>query len=233
MKEVIIDGIVYVPKEKSELELLKEKYDSGDYICIGFGEFTRIIENCSFNNPKTSYRLIHKKHSYILDAWLKDNSVEIEWFNVDGFCKCKYFIDSYNENYNYRLKQQYPIFRRNKNGEVFKIADTAPKGFNVTCMLSDSLNRIGYLDGEQFIDDTYKTIPYDSERGLYHLQPVWCWNRGMVSDRRIGFYNSKDDCFISEDLVFSLDFIEPITPEQLKTMPFIWDIYKEVLKSNR
>ena len=74
--EVIIDGIVYVPKEnKSKLKMLEEKYKSGNYICIG----SRVGSNDKIREldwPKWyanwEYKLIHKKHKKELEIALQN-----------------------------------------------------------------------------------------------------------------------------------------------------------------
>lgn len=118
MKEIIIDGIVYDLVErtntKTELDVLKEKYGSGEYICIGrkLGDpdwwLNKPIDPKWYDNWE--YKLIHKKHRKVLDAWLKDNSVEIEiYISYNGYPYIwddlhLHFIEDYDEQEQYRLK---------------------------------------------------------------------------------------------------------------------------------
>lgn len=117
--KVIIDGIVYIPKEnKSELEIIEEKYDSGEYIII-----EKLPDHCmqvewhicssrsylKYCEEGKYAKLIHKKHKNILDIYLKDNNVAIEyeypvnnelkWHNIN----CDW-LSIYNETTNYRIK---------------------------------------------------------------------------------------------------------------------------------
>lgn len=71
-------------EESSELDKLKEKYATGNYICIY--KNNEYMKQWEVNikpmwNGVGEYRLIHKKHKDILNAWLKDNNVKIKWFN--------------------------------------------------------------------------------------------------------------------------------------------------------
>lgn len=103
-------GVVH----KSESETMKEKYESGNYIAIffhtGFNAWTTTV----FDKPSfcdlVKWKLIHKKDKDILDAYLKDNSVEIEimYLNInDSWSElCDDFIETYDENAEYRLKEK-------------------------------------------------------------------------------------------------------------------------------
>lgn len=93
----------YKVEEKTELDLMKELYELGNHICISriFEKYQ--VNHCPIFSKNGSYKLIHKKHKDILDAYLADNSVEIEsfymtWLNEDNF------IGKYNEDFEYRLK---------------------------------------------------------------------------------------------------------------------------------
>lgn len=238
--EVIIDGIVYVPKEnKSELDLLKEKYNSGDYICIA-----KLHKHHNWELPKVFkwnqynyYKLIHKKHKEILDAYLADNSVEIEYeFDEETHCNAGWyivddFIDTYKEHRNYRLKQQYPIFKRSTNDVVIMLENDEVE--YVDCVLTKHSKYIGYRwSKSNFNFSNFETIPYDKERGLYHLQPVFFKGDTKIS---IGFYSVHDKHPLTEEGFHCLNHqtIEPITPEQLKVMPFVWKMYQQVLKDKQ
>lgn len=233
MKTIIIDNVEYglVPKQasiKSELDALKEKYATGNYICIS-GEtrnqktiwvIVSDISQFTFGN----FKLIHKKHKDILDAYLADNNVEIEE-RISGSSHwhqlvCDWLEAYHPSNHEYRLKPQvqYPIFKRNGVGEVFRFE---PYSITGSCVFGDSYNMVGTW----YDNKNYKIIQYDIEQGLYHLQPVFCIH---PDDRHIiiSFYN-KSDSFFKE-----CGMLESITREQLKTMPFIWDLYKKVLKEN-
>ena len=104
-------------EEKTELDLMKEKYASGDYICI----FKNIDITANLwyieNNPEwissNHYKLIHKKHKDILEAYLVDNNVEIEYVQgiqvgtgFKDWTTDKCFIEDYLENAEYRIKPE-------------------------------------------------------------------------------------------------------------------------------
>ncbi len=90
---------------------IKEKYLSGDYICVVENRFGSkgyfVKENDEFKE-NWNYTLIHKKHKDILEVYLKDNSAEIltNQFSLDGLCVFPElnFIDNYREKYDYILK---------------------------------------------------------------------------------------------------------------------------------
>ncbi len=104
-------------EEKTELDLMKEKYASGDYICI----FKNIDITANLwyieNNPEwissNHYKLIHKKHKDILEAYLVDNNVEIEYVQgiqvgtgFKDWTTDKCFIEDYLENAEYHIKPE-------------------------------------------------------------------------------------------------------------------------------
>lgn len=101
-------------EEKAELDLKKEKYASGNYILLFYNSDSWITKYItSWNYTEDIYKLIHKKHKDILDAYLADNNVRIEFRDTNGSmkefehisnCLKGNFIDSYNEDFQYRLK---------------------------------------------------------------------------------------------------------------------------------
>lgn len=226
---------------QSELDILKDKYKSGDYICIltGYdinGWVTTTAPQWYCDHKDDKYKLIHKKHKDILDAYLKDKNIDIEYFtnyydDNNVWSTCVNFIDLYKESEDYRLKpkEEYPIFKTNENNVIMIESKT-----NFICMLSSSDGwRIGkHYDYNITAKDelsSYNTIPYNKERGLYHKQPVWGIKGN--STPRIYFYNYNSDSLeLITDFIYCDEFTEiiPITPDQLKTMPFIWEMYKKL-----
>ena len=211
---------------KLEIDTLVEKYCTGNYIAVYFSEDEQIWKR-SDQDYHTNYResdsktiLIHKKHEEILDASLDNKDVEIQFLyaeQTNSWVKVSHFIEQYNETNKYRLKFPFPIFKRNEHGEVFKY--TSYK--NNECMLSEFGNLYEGIPAR--LDNEFlETIPYDPIRGLYHLQPVWCWdnNYGYIS---LQFYYTDDKQ--------EYDNIIPVSIEQLKTMSFIWDMYQKVIAS--
>lgn len=92
-------------EEKTELDILKEKYASGDYIAVSPDSDNLWYRN---SNPdwSGSYKLIHKRHKDILDAYLSDDNVEIlaKETGIKELQIVTNFIESYNEDFDYRLK---------------------------------------------------------------------------------------------------------------------------------
>jgi hypothetical protein len=241
------------PKEpKSQIDLLKEKYATGSYICIRrnnpeFHEYTfntkackkhgfSVIENDwyiielkeTYNWDKYyEHKLIHVKHREILDAYLADNSVEIE-IHTRAMAEGHYgrmqtgtFVDGYTEDSEYILRPQtqYPIFKKDSKGNIYKLIDTSTH----IIMFHERSDLIG----KEFLTkghwEYFETIPFDSTRNMYHLQPVW--SKDLLGNVSIIFY---------EDLQVYKHFeLTPITPEQLKTMDFIWSMYRQILKDSK
>jgi len=94
----------------------EKKYNTGNYIALSKwkqdhpmhmdSEMFGINEYPKFDDGNGDYKLIRKKHEEVLNAWLLNNDVKIEfnamieWLSLDG---CS-FIDGYNEGFDYRLK---------------------------------------------------------------------------------------------------------------------------------
>jgi hypothetical protein len=227
-------------ESKSKLDLLKEKYATGNYIGVWNNKFNPpykwVLAGDSNDSllDHSQYKLIHIKHKPILDAYLADNSVEIELHSKDNLWFPTNFIDKYDEDFNYRLKPQiqYPIYKRNSDGEVFRFDEIGLAGI---CVFGIEL---GVKSGKVILENDYNLIDinFDSTHNLYHLQPVWFTNAYKYT--AIGFYNViNNNVFNSNGISWTkgniiCNDIKPITSEQLKTMPFIWDMYQQVLKNN-
>ncbi len=91
-------------------EEMKEKFKMGDYICLTIPKFAdknldywMISEYPNFRDDFT-YKLIHKKHKNILDAYLANN---IEELFIWDDCKCEYPIDKFIEQYNENTKYSF------------------------------------------------------------------------------------------------------------------------------
>lgn len=229
-------------KHKFDLETIKEKYESGNYLCLvknirtnwNMIKFTNwaLIKNPVFSKEDNfNYKLIHKRHQDILEAYLEDSSIEIELLDYANWVLLNKrthtsFIEDYCELDNYRIKpkEEYPIFKINEDGEIFKITTVYNRA---TCKLGIDLDKTLEYDEVKNL----KTIPYNKERGLYHKQPVWCWDNEDVAKKIIKFYDCKNGCTFSYDGQLEgecFENIEPVTQEQLKTMPFIWEMYKQL-----
>ena len=104
---------------------LKLKYESGDYIQV----YRTICEDSDitewilpkanigkfvykYNGRKYEYKLIHKLHEEVLEHWLGGGEVEFEVSHNSWEKLHMCFIDSYNEEVNYRIKQNQPQTRK-------------------------------------------------------------------------------------------------------------------------
>lgn len=216
--------------EKSELDIMKEKYESGEYVCVkDFSRYWRILENPKFDDISYShkYKLINLKHKHILDAYLEDNNVEIKNVTNSAILDTSIWLNTYNEHKEYILiepKEEYPQFKANENGDVFRFNNS----YTFTIVFShipDKVNSTFDIKNAKELD-SLKQIPYNKEKGLYHKQPVWIKDNESII---IDFYNVIENrtsihCIGNK----SIYDIEPITPEQLKVIPFIWDMYKKL-----
>jgi len=95
---------------------LKRRYDSDDYIlmlkCKTALKWGRLY---GFNNSEWrmdfNYKLIHKRHKEVLDHWLNGGKIEA---NLNGYNGLYWeeivgeFIEAYNEDWDYRIKQDQP-----------------------------------------------------------------------------------------------------------------------------
>lgn len=99
------------------LEEMKKKFDGGEYILVSqtqflSGRFTKweIKKNIvTSSNHLIHQKLIHKKHEHILNAYLTDDGVGIKRVDYGkdtiGICEISNFIEQYDENIEYRLKE--------------------------------------------------------------------------------------------------------------------------------
>ncbi len=94
---------------------INDRFKTDNYICVFKLETDKewklrcinTVEDIT-ENAGLDYQLIHKKHKDILDAYLKDNNVDI-WKdtyrgNIDYFCKVKNFILNYDPDGSYSLR---------------------------------------------------------------------------------------------------------------------------------
>lgn len=103
-----------VEPKQSELEAMKEKYATGDYVWYVNFEDKWILETneARLFHSEAQYKRqpIHNRHAHIAEAVAKDSSVEVEylesvddgkeyWFDID------FFTDYNDQHLEYRLKQ--------------------------------------------------------------------------------------------------------------------------------
>jgi len=113
------------------------------------------------------------------------------------------------------------MFKKNKEGEVFKIHRTIPGYVQGFLVLGADMSTAGTFEDLPTEAVKYEDVPYDSERGLYDGQPIYMYpeDNPNHSNRMIKFFNVDDNYSQT---------IEPIPIETLKTMPFIWNMYKQL-----
>lgn len=86
---------------------MQEKYATNDYICISGKTKYQQTKWLVVSNPTQfsfgKFILIHIKHKPILDAYLADNSVEIQEQSGESWNTLTNFVNYYTESRNYRL----------------------------------------------------------------------------------------------------------------------------------
>lgn len=239
----LVNGKFEYVKENLETNILKQKYKSRDYIlivkqnnfenlwykfsCIG----DDIEEDLELIQDKRA-KLIHKKHEDILNAYLKDNNVEIEVYEKmdnDYALLDKDFIVTYNENYLYRLKQKFPIFKYNKEDNM--VIKFTNKNTSI-CVFEDSINSIGNIIKNDNLEDYYDwiTLSYNKEKDLYNGQPVICWDNEDKLEFTLGYYNVEYDAMFTDygKGYAEFDNILALSKEQLLAFPDIVDNFKNL-----
>ena len=109
-----------------EKQKLASKYLNGNYICVarvwfGTGSWRKLDPARLNETYVIDYKFIHKKDEHILDAYLKDKSVQIEFNSIfRGWTLDNDFIANYDVFYQYRMalrteaKIVYEVYRVNK-----------------------------------------------------------------------------------------------------------------------
>ena len=239
---------------------LVKKFETGNYIPVVYDEvrpekgWKKDIQVCT-SNSNLIYTLVHKKHEDVLNVILTNQNIIIEQKMTyvgnhffDGkydttdtwvIIKPEYFFNFYDENNRYRYKNKinYPIYRKSKDGEVFRF-DQRFGGSYVLCENSNN-----YVWSKSLLDDSFikifdKEIPFDKKRGLYQFQPCWFEQpNGLIFIDFYEYYddkeNKKSGAYFHDKPSTHFESIIPITGEQLKVMPFIWEMYKKILKIER
>ena len=86
----------------------KEKYETGNYVIVSGNHIIKKPHQECFDLTE---KLIHKKDIKILEEFIKDKNIKIEWFishNNHPYIWgdfCLDFIKDYDEDYQYRLKK--------------------------------------------------------------------------------------------------------------------------------
>lgn len=242
--EVEIKGEDFV--ETDWFEDLKIKYAAGNYIKIwksgsklknidGNNEYWTICD-MTFYSKYFDYKLIHNKHKDILEAYLKNPSIEIEtgmfapmtgetepskWIDLE-----KDFIEDYNEEFWYRLKVKDLAWYGEENivGKLLK-AENSQTGLNELCVFKhkgkDSITAIG-LDGKEFIGFFSNFRPATESEVLslvYKPQQKVSKEINLTESNRLKdlFLNNKAECLVENEQEFKLvyDFLDKNCDESL------------------
>jgi len=118
------------------------------------------------------------------------------------------------------VKEVYPIFKKSLITDTIFRLDSDEE---YVVVLSRLLGEIG---AEYSPMSSLDDVPYDTERGLYHGQPVWLHAPYETSIR---FYTVEYESVMDKEkeLISTIDCtIEPIPLEALKNMPWVWEQYK-------
>lgn len=215
-------------KEAFVTATLEEKYGTGEYIHI----FTRekdidwqIASWCSYRFDEYScgnkylHKLIHKKDEDVLRAYIADPTRPIEYAEVGQFDEPKWvtlqtgFIASYSEDVRYRCyhdtKSKYPMFKRNKDNEIYTVNEYGNGHIVLGRELDNRYIKVPY---------EWETVEFDRKAGFFDMQPVW-WVYADYS-RALVYYDKSKHLLLSNNIR-----IEPVTRQQLRALPFIWDNY--------
>ena len=223
--------------EIDELEDLKRKYATGNYILLWKGG--RDV----FGPPKWQicydfglhqfydFKLIHNKHKDILEAYLKNPSVEIECTNYiskDADIETIWypeenFIENYDENVYYRLKVKDLTWYEDENIISKLIYDGLNMEYGLVLKVRDNLIETS-LDRKYSLNEinSYKLRPATEEEALNLVyKPEQKISKKTTSDEsnrlKDLFLNNKAECLVENEQGFRLvyDFLYKICDKSL------------------
>jgi len=148
------------------------------------------------------------------------------WTSKGEIYNLKHFVGTYTKvlkgDFNLTpIVPEYPVFKKNSNGEVYRFDEVNPNGISV--LWENRYKATTELYGSEV--SSWTDVEYDTERRLYHGQPIFCYGKDNM--RRIDYYDVK----LKRPMVSMVNRnIEPISLEALKTLPFIWEQYTELIK---
>lgn len=219
--------------ETNWLEDLKRKYEKGNYILLWKANSNLknpiaedsiwTICNTEVEEEYWDYKLIHNKHKGILEAYLKNPSVEIEtgmftpmtgetepskWVDLE-----KDFIEDYNEEFWYRLKVKDLAWYKEGNirGILLK-AENSQTGLNELCIFKhknkDAITAIR-LDGKEFTGFFSNFRPATESEALslvYKSQQKVSKEKVLAESNRLKdlFLNDKAECLVENEQEFRL-----------------------------
>lgn len=245
--EIEIKGEGFV--EKDWLKDLKIKYATGNYILIfniEDAEYPDINSdwristgNCGFMWESNRYKLIHNKHKDILEAYLKNPSVEIEtgmfapmtgetepskWVKLE-----KDFIEDYNEEFWYRIKEKDLAWYEDENivGKLLK-AKNSPTGLNKFCIFKhkgdNTITAIG-VDGDEFtgfFSDFRPATETEVLSLVYKPQQKISKENNLTESNRLKdlFLDDKAECLVENEQEFKLvyDFLDKVCEKSLNRL---------------
>lgn len=223
--------------EDTWLEDLKRKYESGNYTLIyrGKGTFipTKWKISLDFDSQQYyNFKLIHNKHKDILEAYLKNSSVEIEctnyiskdvdmetiWYIEEDF------IENYDEDYFYRLKVKDLAWYEDENMVGKMIYDGLNMEYGLVLNIKDNLIETS-LDRKYSLNEinSYKLRPATESEVLslvYKPQQKISKEINLVESNRLKdlFLNNEAECLVENEQEFKLvyDFLDKTCDKNLR-----------------
>ena len=210
----------------SKLEKLIRKHTSGEYIIVisPDGKRWEIRTSFTFITHHKNIKLIHNKHKDVLEAYLKNPSVEIEctnniskdadietiWYPEENF------IVNYDENIHYRLKVKDLAWYEDENMIGKLIYDELNMEYGLVLNIKDNLIETS-LDRKYSLNEinSYKLRPATKEEALNLVyKPKQKISKEITSaeSNRLKdlFLNNKAECLVENEQEFRLvyDFLD-------------------------
>ena len=228
---------------KSPYSLLKEKYDTGKYICYyqDWNEENKWREQFNPNwSVNHKYKLIHKSHAHIAEAVAKDSNIQVQKYVRGSIYECqtvKTFFDTYDEFFKYELnepKQEYPKWFKSKGyGHIVKFNS---KSSGTVVFRGDSSCEVGYTqdfwipyDEEERWKEIPEPNPLDFIPDMY---PVECWNDTYHYSSVIRFWNAfKKEVRDDEDIdqTFSYAYYRQLKESEMTPrIKELWEKLKRI-----
>lgn len=217
-------------KKSNWLEDLKRKYESGNYILLwkanskletpsGVDSIWTICVRY-VEKEYWDYKLIHNKHKDILEAYLKNPSVEIEtgvfapmtgetepskWVDLE-----KDFIEDYNEEFWYRLKVKDLAWYEDENIVGKMIYEGLNREYGLVLKVKDNLIETSLDRKYSFSEiNIYKLRPATESEALslvYKPQQKVSKEKSLAESNRLKdlFLNNQAECLVENEQEFRL-----------------------------
>lgn len=203
-----------------KLEKLIKKHSSGEYSIIisPNGQEWEERINFYFITHYKNIKLIHNKHKDVLEAYLKNPSVEIEctnyiskdadietiWYTEENF------IENYDENVHYRLKVKIPVWYEDENIIGKLIYDGLNMEYGLVLKVRDNLIETS-LDRKYSLNEinSYKLRPATEEEALNLVyKPKQKISKKTTPDEsnrlKDLFLKNKAECLVKNEEEFRL-----------------------------